>query len=220
MAKISMGVLVGQIRGKAGGGVFTKAKNGATLRIRITPSNPNTAAQSAVRSYLTSASRAYKALSSGNLADWREYALSLNVVDPVTGSSYHPSAISVFTGLASKFLQVTPDGVIPTSPPATPFSGDTITVDAAGGADSITFTGSDDNGADIVTEYLLQRLASPARVPRPNGYKSYGFSDDPDTTPFIVSGLSEGSYACAYRFVKTTTGQESGLIIIGIVTVT
>lgn len=220
MAKFSPGVVIGMIRGKVGGGVFTKAKNGATLRLRVRPANPNTASQSAARAALTDASRAFRDLSSGNLQDWRDYAASITKSDGITGSTYHPSAISVFVALATKFLQVDPEGTIPTSPPSAPFSGDDITLTAAGGADQITFTGSADNGAGITTEVLLQKLASANAQPKPQAYKSYGFTNVPDGTPEVVTGLSEGSYSPAYRFVETATGQQSGLVVLPTVVVT
>jgi hypothetical protein len=220
MAKIGLGVVVAQIRGKVGGGVFTRAKNGATLRVRVTPSNPNTAAQSSVRANLSAAATAFKALTSGQLQDWVDYANGITRSNPIAGASYHPSAISVFVGLASKFLQVNPGGTIPVVPPAAPFEGDTITVAAVGGADSVTFTGSADNTAGATTELLLQRLPSANRTPNPNGYRSHGFSDDPDTTPVVVTGLSEGVYVPAYRFVDEATGEQTGLVVLDPVTVT
>ena len=218
--KVSFGAIVGMARGKLGGVVATKAKNGATFRLRVRGANPNTAAQSAVRASLTDASRAYKALSSSAAQDWIDYANSLTRTDPITGSSYHPSAISIFVALGTKFLQVDPGGSIPTTPPATPFDGDDITVTTVGAADKVTFTGSADNAAGVTTELLLQKLPSGNVKPKPNGYRSYGFKDDLDTTPFDVTPLSEGVWSSAYRFVETATGQQTGIVVLPNVTVT
>lgn len=220
MAKIGLGVVVAQIRGKVGGGVYTKAKNGSTLRVRIRPANPNTSAQSAVRSALAAASAAFKALSSTNLGLWQAYADSLTRYDAITGSTYHPSAISVFVGLATKFLQVNPGGTIPSTPPTSPFDGDVITIAPTGGNDLITYTGSADNSAGVTSELLYQKLPSANAQPKPNGYKSAGFSDDPDTTPFVATPLAAGVYATGYRFVDEATGQASPLVVTGNVTVT
>lgn len=219
MAKIGLGVIVSQIRGKVGGGVFTRAHNGATLRVRVRPTNPRSTEQSAVRGYMTVASRAFKALSSSSLAAWQDYANSITKVNAISGASYHPTAINVFVALAAKFLQISPAGTIPTTPPASPFEGDTITVTAAGGSADITFTGSADNASGIKTEVLIQKLASANRKPNPNGYRHQSFSAVPMGTPVVVSGLSAGEYSPAYRFVKTATGQETGLVVLPNVTV-
>lgn len=74
-----------------------------------------------------------------------------------------PTAINVFVALATRSLQATPDGTIPTFPPDGTFEGDAITLptapDPAGAG--ITFTASGANAPDVVTEILLQRLPTP-----------------------------------------------------------
>lgn len=220
MARIGLGVVVAQIRGKVGGGVFTHAKNGATLRTRVKPSNPRTAAQSGVRSDFTDASRAYKNLGSSDLAAWRNYALSITKTNAISGTTYHPSAISLFNALASKFLQLTPGGAIPTTPPAAPFEGDTITVTAAGASGKITFTGSGANDAAVTTELLYQRLPSANRVPNPKGYKHGEFKAFASMALTQDVTLDPGEYIPAYKFVEEATGQQTGLVILPQVTVT
>jgi hypothetical protein len=172
-----------------------------------------------VRSYLTDASRAFAALSSGDLDDWRNYALSITKYDPITGSTSHPSAIAVFVALASKFLQLDPAGTIPTSPPAAPFEGDVITVTAVGAAGKITFTGSAANDAAVTTELLYQKLPSANRVPNPNGYKHGAFKAMAAMALTQDVTLAPGEYIPAYKFVEEATGQQSGLVILPQVTV-
>lgn len=219
MAKIGLGVIVSQIRGKVGGGVFTHARNGATLRTRVKPSNPRTAAQSGVRSDLTDAARAFKALGSSDLTAWKNYAASITKTNAISGSTYHPSAISLFVALAAKFLQLTPGGTIPVTPPAAPFEGDTITVTAAGASGKITFTGSAANASGVTTELLYQKLPSANRVPNPKGYKHGAFKAMASMALTQDVTLSPGEYIPAYKFVENTTGQQSGLVILPQVTV-
>src|SRR5258708_28364214 len=73
-------------------------------------------------------------MTAAQAAAWGNYASGLTRHDPRTGKSYHPAAITAFTALASKFLQATPAGTIPLTPPATAFAGDTIVFTATGAA--------------------------------------------------------------------------------------
>lgn len=50
MALIKFGMMMTDARGKLGGHVFTKARNGATIRTKVSPANPQTSAQSLSRS--------------------------------------------------------------------------------------------------------------------------------------------------------------------------
>jgi len=220
LAKIGFGVIVAQARGKVGGGVFTHARNGATLRTRVKPSNPRTSAQTGVRSYLTDASRAFKSLGATDLAAWKDYVAGITKTNAISGSTYHPSAISAFVALGAKFLQLTPAGSIPTSPPAAPFEGDTITVTAAGASGKITFTGSGANAVGVHTELLYQRLPSANRVPNPKGYKHGAFKAMAAMSLTQDVTLTPGEYIPAYKFVEDATGQQSGLVILPQVTVT
>lgn len=219
MSKVAFTPIVGNARGKVGNTVFTKARNGATIRIRVKPLNPRSSGQQSVRSYLAAASRAFKALSASDLGEWENYAAGLTYVNPVSGQSYHPAAINIFNKLSVKFLQVTPAGTIPSTPPATPFTGDAVTVAATADTDSITWTASGANGAGIKTECLYQLLPSANRKPSATGYKSAGFYAAAGGSLTNDVTLDAGIYATAYRFVKTATGEATPLVVGEVVTV-
>jgi hypothetical protein len=53
MATTILGVLVNDIRGKAGSAVFAHTKEGVVVRPRVHPTNPRTPAQQAVRANLS-----------------------------------------------------------------------------------------------------------------------------------------------------------------------
>src|SRR2546422_186833 len=152
MAQGSLGVLFNNIRGKAGSVVFARSKDGTVIRPRVAARNPRTPAQVAVRVALGKSAAAYKTLTPAQVIVWTNYAQTYTKHDPRTGKTYFSSGIAAFTSLASKFLLVTPTGTIPVTPPATSFSGDTITVTAAGASGKVTFTGSAANGTNITTE--------------------------------------------------------------------
>lgn len=220
MAKAELGVLLQDLRGKAGNTVFQKSRDGIVVRPRVHGSNPRTAAQLAVRAALTKASQLFKGFSSVQFAAWQNYAQTVTKHNPVTGKAYHPTAINAYTELATKFLLVNPSGTPPSAPPSTSFAGDSITVTATAGTGKVTFTGSAANASGVTTELLLQPLASANRKPSGNGYRSKGFFAFASGTLSHDVVVPAGYYAAAYRFVKTSTGQATDLYPLPVAQVT
>lgn len=70
MAKIKFGMMMTDARGKLGGQVFSKNRAGAYIRTKVTPSNPRTSAQSAVRSNLATLSSGWNSLTAAQIAQW------------------------------------------------------------------------------------------------------------------------------------------------------
>jgi hypothetical protein len=220
MAKVAYGANVSNIRGKIGTDVFTKAHSGPTLRILIRGKNPKTTPQSIVRLNLARAAAAFRNMTPAQVASWSFFAQTITKHNPVNGVAYSPTAVNEFVALATKFLQVNPGGVIPLTPPATSFAGDTITVTALGGAGQVAFTASGANSPNVKTELLLQPLRSRNRVPAAKGYRSKGF------VAFVAGALTQnvpvtpaGFYVPAFRFVNTLTGQATTLIVLAVVQV-
>jgi len=221
MAVVGSFIHVSDMRGKIGGNVFSRGKSGHTVRVRVKPSNPRTSAQSNVRSLMADGARFFKDLAAEDLALWRDYAASLTFHNRVSGAAYAPTAINALTQLYVPFFLASPAGTFPDVPPTTPFTGDVITLTAVGDDNMITFTGSAQQTAGIKTEFLIQRLKSPNRLPSPEGYTIASIAAVP-ATPFEVdiTDLTPGFYAVGYKFIKTATGQETLPVFLGIVEVT
>lgn len=220
MAKLGGFIQVADIRGKLGGNVFSKARNGATLRIRVKPRNPRSTDQSDVRALMTAGARAAKVLSSSDVLAWKSYASSITKHNDVSGQAYNPSWITALTALYVPFFLATPGGTFPTTPPASPYSGDVITVTAAGGSGQIQITGSAQSTADNTVFLYAEKLKSANRAPSNKPGKLISVAPIP-TTPFhvTVTGLDPGDYAVKMKFVLTTTGQEGPIVSLGTVTV-
>ena len=62
MAKIKMGHIVAEIRGKIGGTVFSRNTYGAYIRAKVTPTNPGTVDQQTVRQFMASIAQAWRGL--------------------------------------------------------------------------------------------------------------------------------------------------------------
>ena len=68
--KILWGALVVDGRRKIGGQVASKNRGGAYMRNKVTPVNPQTAAQTAIRNRLAGLSQAWRALTAAQRAAW------------------------------------------------------------------------------------------------------------------------------------------------------
>lgn len=70
--KIKWGALVVDGRGKIGGQVASKNSAGAYMKNKVTPSNPQTAAQSFARALFATISSGWSALTPAQIAGWNE----------------------------------------------------------------------------------------------------------------------------------------------------
>lgn len=77
------------IRGSVNGNTFARNKNGAYVRNRTAPINPNTALQSAVRSKFAEIASAWRSLTSAQRGGWITLAASNPYVDSLGQSQYY-----------------------------------------------------------------------------------------------------------------------------------
>lgn len=116
--KIQWGMMMTDGRGKLGGQVASKNRAGAYVRTKVTPSNPQTASQSVVRSILAVLAKNWSGrLTEAQRAAWVEASASgeWNKTD-IFGNSRKPSGFNLFVGMNS--LQQTTEGQPLRVPPA------------------------------------------------------------------------------------------------------
>lgn len=215
MAKIAPGfALGGGLHGSAGSATFVRTPYGVSLRARTQPRNPRTPAQVASRTRMARASFAWKQMTIEQAMAWRDYAVSLSLPAAAT----RVSAQNVFIRLATKFLQVSPNGEIPLMPPSSPFGGDAISISASAVQGGVRFASSGGNGGGVATELLLQPLASVHRRAYEKEYRTKAFHVFPSVSLYDVS-VPGGVYACAVRFVRIATGECTELLPVGLVSV-
>ena len=85
------------------------------------------------------------------------------------------------------------------------------------GEGAIRFSPSAPNTPGVLTEILVQKLAGKHRKPVPKAYRTaafVAFTNEPFDLP-----VEPGVYACAIRFVREATGQETQIVPIGKVAV-
>jgi hypothetical protein len=220
VAKMQLNAFANAISGKLGNAVFSDTESGTEVRTYVIPDNPDTPAQRKVRNNFTKYTAGWSALTSAQKAQWNTYAANIKRRDKTTGKLSTPQARHIYGGLTAKYYQINPTGTAPTTPPTAPFAGDSITVTVALVDGDLTFIASAANAAGVQTELLLQKLASDDRTPTKDDYRTqrfFAFTSGTLSTP--MDGLAPGFYAPAYRFVKTATGQEVGIIELPVVQV-
>ena len=186
---------------------------------RLMPFNANSQAQIVVRSAFDRASAGYSLLSPASKSKWKAFgALDLRR-DPVTARRYSLTGRQSFMGLATKFALANPGQSFPQNPPTVKFAGDAIGVTCAAGTGKLTFTASGKNAEGVITELLVQRLASPDRAPTMEGYRSAGYKAFSEGGSTFQFPCEPAIYATAYRFVSAASGEERGIVPIGVTTV-
>lgn len=220
MAKLKRTVIIGGATGSSGPVTFKMVKGQTLITERTSPSNPNTAGQQGVRNRFTTSTRAYKGFTSSQVQQWDDYAAANVERDPLTGGSRFKDGINAYVSLATKYLQATPTGTAPSTPPTSPFVPPSVTVTALGASGKVTFTASGPLTSGVKCELLLAKLTSANRKPQKNGYRSKAFAPFPIGTLSFDVTVTPGYYAAGYRFVNTNTGQTSQFQQIGVQQVT
>lgn len=115
--RIQWGMMMTDGRGKLGGQVASKNRAGAYVRTKVSPSNPQTSYQGAVRSIFSILSKRWSAyLSESNRNEWNEVASSgAFAKTDVFGNARNPSGFNLFVGMNS--LQQNTGGVALVKPP-------------------------------------------------------------------------------------------------------
>lgn len=206
------------VSGKAGNAVYRLTKNGTELSDRPIVNNPQTKAQMDVRAAFSKATKAWKNLTTAQAAAWDAYALTITETEEVSGVKTHRSGFNWYTGLSSRFYLVNGlSGTAPTTPPTTPFTGDSLTFTLAAevGDSSITINASGPNSAGTKTCLLIQKLTSANGKPQKNGYRTKAYVAFATGSLSAVVPVTPGYYSVAIQYVRTATGQETTTQVIG-----
>ena len=98
MAKIKFGMMMTDASGKLGGQVFSKNRGGAYVRTKVTPTNPQTSAQSTIRGIFASISSRWSSLTDAQRASFNGFVQAYARTD-IFGDLRNPSGKSLFQRL-------------------------------------------------------------------------------------------------------------------------
>ncbi len=211
MAKIRLSATLQDAAGPLGSYVVAVGRSGLVLRQKPRYRRHQTPAMQAAADRMRRAAELYATLTEEQVDAWRAYAESQVRHNEVNGHAYTMTGNTAFIQLTTKMMQAVPTATVPLWPPTGVFTGDVISVTVgAGPAGSGTaiFTASGPNAAGVLTELMVQKLASRTRKPSTR-FTSAGFVGFTPGHLTQTVALEKGFYACAFRFVEASTGRST-----------
>jgi len=103
--KMKFGAIVTDGRGKIGGHVASKNRQGAYLRTKVTPSNGQTSFQQGVRNLFTQLSQAWRSLTQNQRDSWNGAVASFSKTD-IFGDLRNPSGANLFQKLNNNLQSI------------------------------------------------------------------------------------------------------------------
>jgi hypothetical protein len=138
--KMKFGAIVVDGRGKIGGHVVSKNRAGSYLRTKVTPVNPNTAYQAAVRNRLSQLATAWAGLTAAQRLLWNNAVSAFKKTD-IFGDIKNPTGFNLFQKLNNNLSRI---GIAQINVPPLPVELPTITtgvlVATNAGVMTVTFT--------------------------------------------------------------------------------
>ncbi len=135
--KALFGSLLVDGRGKLGGHVYSKNRGGSYVRTKVTPVNPQSSAQSDVRTNFTSISQAWRGLTEAQRAAWDSAVDNFKTTN-VFGSLKTPSGAQLYMRLNRNLHTAQVAGISAPPAPSTTTAVTLITPAAAAGAATFT----------------------------------------------------------------------------------
>ena len=183
--------------------VFTGWRAIKVVRTRVTPTNPRTTRQLAVRGILAGVAQGFGSLSSANASSWNDYAAT----QPKSNAfgQFYASGINSYCEL--NFYVVDTGETAVATPPAVAFKGNITTFAAAAGAANgeITVTWVDPVTAaatDWMDLWITPLLPNGNVNPNSFGYKHSSYTDATDETVTVASLVEDGWYGLKGRFLQ------------------
>jgi len=203
--KMKFGAIVVDGRGKIGGHVASKNRGGAYLRTKVTPSNPQTAFQAAVRNRLTNFSQAWRGLTQSQRDAWNAAVSNFSKTD-IFGDIKQPTGLNLYVKLNANLDQI---GVAALSLPPLPSAVEAVLTIAASAAvtGSVFDVAFSPSPVPADTAFIIEATAqvSPGRNFLKNEFRLLTFADAGDVTPSDIAA------AYVSRFGALVAGQKIGV---------
>ncbi len=202
--KVKFGAIIVDGRGKIGGHVASKNRGGAYLRTKVTPTNPQTSFQNAVRNRLTSFSQGWKSLTQAQRDSWNEAVSNFAKTD-IFGDIKQPTGLNLYVKLNSNLASVSVAAISLPPLPGSVEAALTLAPECAAGTPvvSIVYTPTP-VPADTAFILSATKQVSPGRSFLKNEFRELLVLDAADTSP------EDALAAYNTRFGTLVEGQKIG----------
>lgn len=220
MAKVNFGAIATDARGKVKGIVYSKNKSGAYVRGKVTPANPNTPAQTGVRTSFGALAQMWSGtLTDAQRSSWITYAATYPRND-IFGASINLSGLNMFISLNQVLQQIAsapelsaPASNVISSIPIDPAS---LSLTVSGGA--VTFDQTAVKPFATAKFYVFATRPLPAgRTVQKNDFR---YIDDPTPAASGFPSAIDVTLPYANKFGPFAAGQRVGLLVATVDTAT
>lgn len=227
--KTKFGSIIVAGSGKIGGHVASRNRSGSYLRTKVTPVNPSTSFQQAIRNRLSGLSQAWKALTAAQRIAWNAAVADYAKTD-VFGDLRNPSGFNLFQRLNNNLL-ICGETQIDTPPvPGSVYAMTSMSLAVVTGTPALTLTFA---GAIPATDAV--KLFATAPVSQgvsfvKSEFRLIGVLTDSDTSPKVITTLYGAKFGAVTEnglkvFVKAVpvniaTGQEGIGLVASAISVT
>lgn len=208
MARILFGQMIAEARGKVGGLVFSRNRAGSYMRTKVTPTNPQTAKQTGVRTFFTTIAQAWRGLTAVQRLQWEgavENFKSSNIfglIKTLSGAQLYQKLNVNLLNIGQAQISEPP---VPTSVPAIT----SISIVADESANSLTATFSPAIDANVIYEAFATPPTSAGKTFVKNMYKKIGNYGVAAVSPLVMTG--------DYNAIYGTVGTEGQKIFLKMV---
>lgn len=191
--KVKFGAIVVAGRGKIGGHVASRNRYGSYFRTKVTPVNPSTVFQQAVRNRLSGLSSAWRALTAAQRAAWNASVADYARTD-IFGDIKNPSGFNLFQQLNNNLLNISKAQInVPAAPDAVQ-SLLTLSAAAAEGAGTLALTYTDAIEADMSFLVRGTPAVSAGKKFIRSEYRQFDVMLSADVTPFSIETEYEARF--------------------------
>lgn len=213
--KMKWGMIVTDGRGKLGGHVASKNRSGAYARTKVTPVNPQTSYQQAVRNRFTTYSQGWRALSASAILAWNAAVQAFSKSN-IFGDTVLPTGKNLYSRLN---LNLTSVGIAAITTPPLPAGAGTVlagtVVSTNGGAKSVAHTL--DTAGHAIQVWATPGI-SPGKKFVKNQFRLIGYFTGGAASPYVATTAYDAKFGqpavgqvVFFKLVSinTTTGEAS-----------
>lgn len=227
--KMKFGAIVVDGRNKIGGHVASKNRAGNYLRTKVTPVNPKTSFQSAIRNRLAGLSQAWKSLTAAQRLAWNAAVSDYSKTD-IFGDIKSPSGFNLHQKLNNNLLNVGESAITTPPVPGSVHSFTSLALSCVTGTPAMTLTFAAAIPATDKVKVFATAPMSQGRSFVKSQYRQITVLSNSSTSPFNLKTAYDAKFGAPTEnglkiFVKlvcvnVTTGQEGTPISASTITIT